>query len=80
MDRASASEAGNVGSTPAERKYIKSPALQRGFYILLGAHQLLGVRRESKAGAMFLFARIKRVKPFAQGKNREARPGGFLRQ
>ena len=28
----------------------------------------------------FLFARIKRVKPFAQGKNREARPGGFLRQ
>ena len=31
MDRASASEAGNVGSTPAERKYIKSPAIKRGF-------------------------------------------------
>ena len=35
------------------------------------AHQLLGARRDEKAGAMFLFARIKFHG--GQGKNREAR-------
>ncbi|WP_428056424.1 hypothetical protein, partial [Candidatus Avelusimicrobium fimicolum] len=50
-----------------------------GIFILYGeAHQLLGARRDLKAGAMFEFARKKyRI---AQGENREARPEGFFRQ
>ncbi len=54
MDRASASEAGNVGSTPAERKF-NSPALCGAIKFMLGAGQLLGPRRESKAGALCEF-------------------------
>ena len=56
MDRASASEAGNVGSTPAERKY-KNLTLCEVFIFMLGASKLLCLRREAKAGAMFLFER-----------------------
>lgn len=73
MDRASASEAGNVGSTPAGRKFKTPPCV--GFLFETGAGKLLCPRREEKAGAMFLFERGS-----AKGKNREARPGEFLRQ
>ena len=44
MDRASASEAGNVGSTPAGRKF-KTP-LGAGFLFGAGAGKLLCPRRE----------------------------------
>ena len=40
-----------------------------------GAGKLLCLRRDEKAGAMFLFERIT-----AKGKNREARPKGIFRQ
>lgn len=54
MDRASASEAGNVGSTPAGRKF-KKPRYYGAFLLRPGAGKLLCLRREAKTGAMFLF-------------------------
>ena len=72
MDRASASEAGNVGSTPAERK-LKSPALCGVFY-LSREHTPCGVCvRESKGAALYEFCRRQRRVP-------RARPAGKFRQ
>ncbi len=54
MDRASASEAGNVGSTPAERKF-KTPAWC-GVFNFMREHTPCGVCvREAKAGALCEF-------------------------
>ena len=75
MDRASASEAGNMGSTPVGRKF-ENHALAWFYKFKTEAHQLLGVRREGKAAAMFLFERAWAAK----GKNREARPVRNFRQ
>ena len=75
MDRASASEAGNMGSTPVGRKF-ENRALAWFYKFKTEAHQLLGVRREAKAAAMFLFERAWAAK----GKNREARPVRNFRQ
>lgn len=69
MDRASASEAGNMGSTPVGRRFIK-PRIAVVFKCKTEAGKLLCLRREEKAGALFLFERAYAAK----GKNREARP------
>lgn len=61
MDRASASEAGNVGSTPAGRIYKVS-------YFARRADKLLCLRREAKVTVMFLFEATGR-------KAKTARPG-----
>ena len=61
MDRASASEAGNMGSTPVGRK-LKNSAQAEFFKFMHEVSKLLCLRRETKAGAMFLFEVRKRRK------------------
>ena len=68
MDRASASEAGNMGSTPVGRKF-KNSAQAEFFKFMHEVSKLLCLRRETKAGAMFLFEVRKRRKA------KTARPG-----
>lgn len=53
MDRASASEAGNVGSTPAER-ILKIPVINGVFCLVRGTGKLLCLCWEEKTRAMFL--------------------------
>ena len=74
MDRASASEAGNMGSTPVGRM-IKNPAFA-GFFNHSRSKQtaLLASEVEGRS-VVFVWAALA-----AKGKNREARPEGIFRQ
>ena len=77
MDRASASEAGNVGSTPAGRK-LKNLAFAR-LFIEAGSRQTaLPVSGGEGRSDVFVWGQAVLFSP--KGKNREARPEGFLRQ